>query len=333
MLRARRVGQTGTVQTPPAAITRPPWRLLVASVVYVAVGVVVVVATRGVVRDLALAALVVLLAATVYFRMAALQREVAVGAAEADRAAQERVAAQAEAQRARLDAELSRTRAGLLSAVSHNLRTPLSSIQTASSVLLSDNARLDEDERRELLETIYGEAGRLSRLVAKVLDLGRIRAGGVEVEPRGADVEGLCQTAFHRVRPLLGTRPVVVAVEPDAASCEIDPAILSQVLANLIENALRYTPNDSALELRARRQRGSVELRLVDHGPGVAPEDRERIFEEFYRAGERSESEGTGLGLAIVRALVTAHRGRVWVEPTEGGGATFVVRIPVRFER
>lgn len=270
---------------------------------------------------------------SVVARMATLRDAAEQRADEADGAARQRIAAEAEAERARSEAEISRTRAGLLSAVSHNLRTPLAAIQTATSVLLDPSAHLGADERVELLGTVHDESGRLGRMVAKLLDLGRIRAGGLEIEPAPADIEGLCQAVVHRLAPLLALRPVRVDVEPAAQTAEVDPGAFEQILTNLLENALRYTPESSPIEITGRRVRGALELCVVDHGPGVDPDDAETIFEEFRRGEERTESEGTGLGLAIVKALVIAHRGRVGVQPTRGGGATFVVRVPMRFER
>jgi two-component system sensor histidine kinase KdpD len=243
-------------------------------------------------------------------------------------AAIERITAEREAEAARVAAEVSRTRAGLLSAVSHNLRTPLAAIRAATSALLSDAATLDETDRVELLETVHSESIRLENLVAKVLDLGRIRAGGLELVAQPVDLGGLLQAAIHRLKPLLGTRVVTLDVGPDLDDVELDPEALEHVMLNLLENAVHYAPADTPVEIEAQRRRGVLEIRVVDHGPGIDESERERVFEEFYRAGQRAESEGTGLGLAIVKATVAAHRGRVWVEATPGGGATFVVRLP-----
>ncbi len=243
-------------------------------------------------------------------------------------AALERLSFERAAETARVAAEVSRTRAGLLSAVSHNLRTPLAAVHAASGTLLAPDAVLNDDERRELLETVRDETARLERLVAKVLDLGRIRAGGIELAPQPVDLGGLLQAAVHRLKPLIHERPILVQVGSDLDEFSVDPVALEQVMLNLLENALRYAPEPSPIEVLATRIRGQVEIRVVDHGPGIAIAERDRVFEEFYRIGRRAESEGTGLGLAIVKALVIAQGGRVWVEDTIGGGATFVVRLP-----
>jgi two-component system sensor histidine kinase KdpD len=164
--------------------------------------------------------------------------------------------------------------------------------------------------------------------VAKLLDLGRIRAGGLELAPEAVDVEGVLQAAVHRLAPLLATRTVTIDVASDLDEVVLDPTAFDQALTNLLENAIRYTPAGSPIEILAAQSRGVVDFRVVDHGAGVPAEERAKVFDEFYRAGERSESEGTGLGLAIVKAVILAHHGRIWVDETEGGGATFVVRLP-----
>ena len=249
-------------------------------------------------------------------------------AVEADIAARERYELERAAEAAQAAAELSRTRAGLLSAVSHNLRTPLAAIQASSSALLSASDTITDDERRELTEAVHDESMRLANLVAKLLDLGRIRAGGLDLAPEPVDVEGLLQAAVHRLAPLLGDRKVTIDVAADLDEVALDPMAFDQVLTNLLENALRYTPPGSPIEIVAAQSRGVVEFRLIDHGPGVPVEEQNKVFDEFYRAGARHESEGTGLGLAIAKAIVLAHRGRIWVEDTDGGGATFVIRVP-----
>lgn len=233
-----------------------------------------------------------------------------------------------EAEAARVDVAVSRTRALLLSTVSHNLRTPLAAMHAAVSTLLDPRAVLDDEARHELLDTVRDETVRLERLVAKVLDLGRIRAGGLELAPEPIDLGGLVQAAVHRLHPLIGTRAVRVEVADDVADVQLDPGAMEQMMLNLLENALRHTPDGTPVEILATRIRGQVELRVVDHGPGVAPDERERVFDEFYRGARPADTEGTGLGLAIVHALVVAQRGRVWVDETRGGGATFVVRLP-----
>ena len=264
-------------------------------------------------------------------QMAQLRADAERRAHEAHQEALARVSLEADAAQARSEAEISRTRAGFISAVSHNLRTPLAAIQASSDVLIADFDVLSAEDRAAMLDNVRSETIRLRNLVEKVLEIGRIRAGGFDIAPEVVDIEGLLQAAVHRFRPLIKRRVVSVHVDDDARSCIADPIAIEQVLLNLIENVLQYTPDDSPFELVARRERGVIELQVVDHGPGIVVEQRTKVFEEFYRGDARDESRGTGLGLAIAAAFIKAHRGQLRVTETSGGGATFVARIPKSF--
>jgi two-component system sensor histidine kinase KdpD len=239
----------------------------------------------------------------------------------------DRVRLQQEADEAHLAAAVSRTRAGFLSAVSHNLRTPLTAIHTAADTLLATDIELGEEDRVELLTTVRDETVRLERLVTKVLDLSRIRAGGLVPERQQVDLSGLIQAIAHRIRMTGADVVVRVDVGPDVRVVPVDLTMMEQVLLNLLENAARYAPPGSEICVRARRHRDVLSLRVIDHGPGVPPEVRDRVFEPFER-GDRTVG-GTGLGLAIVAALADAQGGSVAVGETEGGGATFVVEVPL----
>jgi two-component system sensor histidine kinase KdpD len=240
----------------------------------------------------------------------------------------ERLHLEAEAREARIAAVVGRTRSGFLSAVSHNLRTPLSAIKASVSTLLAPDVELERDARRELLDTIYEESDRLERLVAKVLDLSRIRAGGLEPEREPVDVADLARIAIRRLRPIARAHTIRVVAPAELPELFLDVAMAEQVFLNLLENALRFSPPGSEIRIEAAARNGAVEVRVVDHGRGVGSADRERIFDEFVRADGRAEAPGTGLGLAIVRSLVEVHGGQVWYEDTPGGGATFAVRFP-----
>ena len=273
-------------------------------------------------------AIVAVVVGTIVARLSELRVIADRRAAEADTAAKQQVLLEADASKARAEAEISRTRAGFISAVSHNLRTPLAAIQSSSDLLVSDYAVLSKSDRVAMLLTVQSETRRLRGLVDKVLDLGRIRAGGLDLAPESIDVEGTLQACVYRFRPLTRDRVVLVDVGEGADTCVVDPEAIEQILLNLVENVLQYTPAGTPFELVAIRERGVIEFRVIDHGPGVAVEVREKVFDEFFRADLRPESRGTGLGLAIVRALVAAHRGQVHAGETPGGGSTFVVRLP-----
>ena len=241
----------------------------------------------------------------------------------------DRMRLQEQVRDAQLVAEIGRQRAGFLSAVSHNLRTPLTAVKAAASTLLSSWSRIEPEERRELLETIADEAERLERLVRNTLELSRIRAGALDVDLQPIDIADLVQHAVRRLRPIARAHRVRLDVPDDLPEVWLDITMLEQILLNLLENALRFAPPGSEILVGAAKADGDhIELRVVDHGPGVPAEARERIFEEFQSVDDRPDRPGTGLGLAIVRALVTAHSGSVRYEDTPGGGATFVCSFP-----
>jgi two-component system sensor histidine kinase KdpD len=243
----------------------------------------------------------------------------------------DRLRLQEQVRAARLAADVGRQRAGFLSAVSHNLRTPLTAVKAAAGTLLSSWSRIEPEERRELLETISDEAERLERLVRNTLELSRIRAGALEVEPERVDIADLVQHAVRRLRPITRAHRVRLDVDDDLPPVSLDVTMAEQILLNLLENALRYAPPGSEILVGAHAHPGAdeVELRVADHGPGVPADAHERIFEEFQSVDTRPDRAGTGLGLAIVRALVVAHGGSVHYEDTPGGGATFVCTFPL----
>jgi two-component system sensor histidine kinase KdpD len=241
----------------------------------------------------------------------------------------DRLRLQDEVREARIVAEIGKQRAGFLSAISHNLRTPLTAVKAAAGTLLSSWSRLEPEERRELLETISDEAERLERLVRNTLELSRIRAGALEVHLEPVDIADLVQHAVRRLRPITRAHRVRLDVADDLPPIALDVTMTEQILLNLLENALRFAPPGSEILVGADAPDPEhIEVRVVDHGPGVPAEARNRIFEEFQSAETRPDRTGTGLGLAIVRALVLAHSGSVRYEDTPGGGATFVCVFP-----
>jgi two-component system sensor histidine kinase KdpD len=224
--------------------------------------------------------------------------------------------------------ETDRLRTALLNSVSHDLRTPLASIKASASSLLDREIQWSDAERDEFLATINAEVDRLTHLVHNLLDMSRIEAGALDprlVESSVAEVVG---PVVRRART--GSRQRVdVDVPDELPAVLVDPVRLDQVLTNLLDNARAYAAG-SPVQVVARQAGGTVELRVVDHGPGIPGPERERIFDQFYRLkGGGRRPEGTGMGLAICRGIVEAHGGRLRVETTPGGGATFVLTLPV----
>jgi two-component system, OmpR family, sensor histidine kinase KdpD len=234
----------------------------------------------------------------------------------------------AEAREHRFRSELARSRAGFLTAVTHDLRTPLAAIKAGTGTLLVGDSPLSDTERRKVLQVAHDEAARLERLVTNVLELTRIRGGALRPEPVAVSAADLVRVAAQRLRHFTDQRTICMEFDPELPTLWVDPAMLEHAVVNLLENALRYSPGGLPIEIRAAQMADEQELRVVDHGPGVAVEDRDRMFDEFVRLDPKTASSGTGLGLAIVRAFVEVTGGRVWYEETPGGGATFVVVLP-----
>jgi two-component system, OmpR family, sensor histidine kinase KdpD len=215
----------------------------------------------------------------------------------------------------------------LLYALSHDLRTPLTAIRTIAAALRS--ADVDGDLRDALLADLDDETERLARLLANLLEAARIEAGALRPTHVRLPVAELCRGAIDDARPALDGRVVEIALEPQLPAVEVDETMIRRTLVNILENAARHDPGP--LGLGAALVGGFLEIRIVDHGPGVPPADQLRIFEAFRRLRESpgGRRSGAGLGLTIARGFVEAHRGDVRVETTRGGGATFVVSLPI----
>lgn len=232
---------------------------------------------------------------------------------------------------ARLEAERSQARAALFSSVTHDLRTPLASIKTAVTSLLQEDVELGTDQRRELLGTVVEETDRLNRLVGNILELAKVRAGALLPAKQPTALDEVVESVLHRMEPSLrGVR--LRTILRDAPDVPVDPVQIDQVLSNLLENAARFSPPGGEVVVSVAPWRGGVQVRVADQGPGIAPEDRERVFEAFARGGTLGPDSGggAGLGLAIARAIVLAHGGRIRIEGAPGGGTAVVFELPVR---
>ena len=232
-----------------------------------------------------------------------------------------------EAERARIQVESERLRNSLLSSVSHDLRTPLAGITGAASSLLAEGPPLDAATQRELAQSIYDEANRLNALVRNLLDMTRLESGGIQVHKAWQPLEDVVGAALTHLEPLLAGRPVEVHLDPDLPLVPLDEVSIEQVLVNLLENAVKYTPPGSPIDLAAWADASAVTVEVADRGPGLAPGDEARVFEKFYRAS--SSASGVGLGLAICRGIVEAHGGRIWAENRPDGGAAFRFQLPI----
>jgi two-component system sensor histidine kinase KdpD len=235
-----------------------------------------------------------------------------------------------EARRAALRAEGEQLRSALLSAVSHDLRTPLAAITGAGTMLLEDPS-IDPALRRDLVETICEEAERLERLVSNLLDMTRLDSGTVEPKREWVPLVEVIGGALTRLERRLAGRKVTTAIPEDVPLLSIDPVLVEQLFLNLLENAIKYTPAGTEIDIRAAREEGTLVVDVADRGPGIPPGDEERVFERFHR-GEHSGVRGVGLGLPIARAIAQAHGGRLVAGDRPGGGAVFRLTLPLPAE-
>jgi K+-sensing histidine kinase KdpD len=218
----------------------------------------------------------------------------------------------------------------VLRAVSHDLRSPLTAIRTASEGLDNPAFELSKAERNELFEAIRIEVGRLERLVDNLLDLSRLEAGPALRKPEIWTIDTLLARALDQLGVAADRVDVTTAL--DLGPIRVDATHVERVLVNLLENALKFSSPTDPVEVVATTEPGHVLVRVRDRGPGVAEADRERIFDAFERGN--GAGHGSGLGLAIARGFAEANGGRVWVEPTTAGsgGSTFVLALPAVVE-
>ncbi len=238
----------------------------------------------------------------------------------------ERTELASEAQWAQLQMETEQMRSSLLSSVSHDLRTPLAVVTGAASTLLEDT--VGAATRRELTETILQEAQRLNRLVRNLLDMTRLEAGALRVKKEWQPLEEVVGSALNRMDDALAGRQLAIDLARDLPLVPLDAVLIEQVLVNLLENAVKYTPPGSAIEISAAIRPGGVEVVVADRGPGIPSGEEQRIFEKFHRA-QGAPGGGVGLGLAICRGIVMAHGGQLFAGNREGGGAEFRFQLPV----
>ncbi|MBF0465769.1 MAG: sensor histidine kinase KdpD [Nitrospirae bacterium] len=239
----------------------------------------------------------------------------------------ERVLLADEAQQALLKAETETLRNTLLSSISHDLRTPLAAITGAASTILQKDITLDYNENQELLLTIYEEAEHLNQIIRNVLNMTRIEAGAITVKKQWQPIEEIIGAALNRMAEKLGNRPVEITLPEDLPMVFFDPLLIEQVLMNLLDNAIKYTPSETPIELSAMIKDDSVVVQVRDRGPGLIAGEEQRIFDKFVRS--TSKGGGIGLGLTICRAIINAHGGKISAQNRPGGGAEFSFTLPV----
>ncbi|MBE7471085.1 MAG: sensor histidine kinase KdpD [Anaerolineae bacterium] len=245
------------------------------------------------------------------------------------------------ARQAELLRQTEKLQTALLNSISHDLRTPLASITGSLSSLLEDEAALNPTIRQELLKTAHEEAGRLNQLVGNLLDMSRLEAGALKISYQPSDIQDVIGAALQRLDGLLAGREVRVDLPPDLPLLPLDFVLVVQALVNVLDNAVKYSPPDTPIEVRAQVSGHSLQLEIADHGPGLPPDDLTRIFDKFYRGPHTSPGvssdrrkrgdapPGTGLGLSISSGIIEAHGGRIWAENRPGGGLVIKLLLPL----
>jgi two-component system sensor histidine kinase KdpD len=232
------------------------------------------------------------------------------------------------AQGALLKIESERLRNSLLSAISHDLRTPLTALVGLASTLAADG-NLSERSRRELADALHDESMRMSNMVNNLLDMARLQAGGVQLNRQWHVLEEIVGSALRSLRHAIANHDIKVSLETSLPLIYVDSVLIERVLCNLIENATKYTSPGSQIHIGAVTGDHELRVTVADNGPGLPPDIIETVFDKFTRGQKESATPGVGLGLAICKAIVQAHRGRIWAENIDEGGARFTFTLPL----
>jgi two-component system sensor histidine kinase KdpD len=221
-----------------------------------------------------------------------------------------------------------RAKSDFLANVSHDLRTPLASIQVSLSSLLDPSVSLSEGHARECLHVATEELEQLNTRVRNLLEMSRIEAQAYPLHRTPSDLTDIVAGALERLEPVTRGRPIRADFPPTPLMVDCDPAQIETVILNLVENAVKYSPAGSALHLRGEHRYNSALLFVADEGAGIPRGDAERVFQKFYRGPAHQSIGGTGLGLAICKAIIVAHGGSIAVRNVPGAGAEFGFSLP-----
>jgi two-component system sensor histidine kinase KdpD len=259
--------------------------------------------------------------------LAGMRRDLLAAMAAQLSLALERARLAGERAEARIKARQESLRSILLSTISHDLRTPLGTITGASSTLLDPGPEATAEDQRMLLQSIHQESRRLEKLVNNLLDLTRLETGQVQVKKEWVPMEEIVGSALNRMEAQLGERKVTLNLQETWVP--LDPVLMEQVLVNLLDNAMKFSPAGSPLEIGSRATPGQAILTITDRGLGLESGEEERIFEKLYRGSRSSTAPGAGLGLAICRGIIQAHGGTIKAESAPGGGARVIITLPI----
>jgi two-component system sensor histidine kinase KdpD len=218
-------------------------------------------------------------------------------------------------------------RVALLNAVSHDLRGPLASSKAAISSLQNNDVVWTNADREELLNSASRSLDQLNHLIENLLDMSRLEAGAIFLNWRNVGVEDVVSGAIKSLRS--PTTLMEISIDPELPPVQGDPILLERVIGNLLENALRFNPKERPISIAAFQNEERIEIRIIDHGPGLSTKDKSKLFTPFQRLGDRDNSTGVGLGLAIVKGFTELMNGRISLEETYQGGLTMVLSFPI----
>ena len=243
----------------------------------------------------------------------------------------ERVRLVEDLDRAKRTAEADRLRNALLTSISHDLKTPLAGVLGAAETLGTLSDVLNKQERADLIATVIGEAERLNRFIANLLDMTKLESGAVVPNAALHDLGEIIGSALERASKILAQHRVELGLARDLPMVEVDPVLFEQLLFNLLDNAAKYAPAGTTIRIQSWRDRDMVGLQVLDEGEGIPPTDLERIFDKFYRVQKADHVRaGTGLGLAISRGFMEAMHGTITAaNRTDRGGAVFTITLPI----
>jgi two-component system sensor histidine kinase KdpD len=217
----------------------------------------------------------------------------------------------------------------LLNSISHDLRTPLASITGALSSLEEKTLTINQKDRNSLIETAREEAERLNRLVENLLNMTRLEAGAIHLRKEPYDIQDVIGSSLEQIGERLDNRKVKITIQPDLPLIPLDFSLFGQVLVNLLDNAVKYSPADTLIEVNVNQKEDSVVIDVCDRGVGIPASDLERVFDKFYRVQRPENISGTGLGLTICKGIVEIHGGKIRASNRPEGGTIITVSIPM----
>jgi two-component system sensor histidine kinase KdpD len=234
-----------------------------------------------------------------------------------------------EAQNAQILLDTEKLQTALLNAVSHDLRTPLVSVIGVLSSLQEEEMHLDTAAKMNLIQVAREEAERLNHLITNLLDVSRIEAGAIKISRQPSDVQDLVGAALEQLGSRASARPVTIEIPAELPFISVDFGLIVQTLVNVMDNAIKYSPDDSPIDIRARQVSKEMQIEIADRGVGIPPQDLSHVFDKFYRIKRPDNVTGTGLGLSICKGIIEAHGGRITAENRQGGGTIIRLVLPV----